>query len=164
MPLNLPQQLFLEQARSDYDIYEKLARQNVCHRLHYLQMCAEKLSKVWFWRKLSPPAGGHYTFVPFLRALATSGRADFHEMFGYNNVNRFALQWPAILNLASRIQNLVPGQSNANPEYPWPRKMPMHGPLSYDFPEWRDWTTTTAGRRLKIFVKNLLEDYLVYFP
>ncbi len=164
VPLNLPQQLFLEQARSDYDIYGRLTRQDVCHRLHYLQMCTEKLSKVWFWRLMSPPTGGHYTFEPFLRALATSGRSDFHRMFGYSSERRFVLQWPAIRDLASKIQNLVPGPTNANPEYPWPRSMPMHGPLSYSFPEWQAWATTTAGRRLKFFVETLLRDYLVYFP
>ena len=164
MPLNIPQQLFLDQARSDYEIYRRLARQDVCHRLHYLQMCTEKLSKVWFWRLMSPRAGGHHTFEPFLRALATSGRADLHRMFGYSNVRRFAPQWPVILHLASRIQNLVPGPSNPNAEYPWPRHMPTNGPLSHSFPEWQDWTTTTAGRRLRIFVETLLEDYLVYFP
>jgi hypothetical protein len=164
VPLNIPQQLFLDQARSDYEMYGKLACENVCHRLHYLQMCTEKLSKVWFWRLMSPPGGGHHTSEPFLRALAASGRSNFHQMFGYGNARHFATQWPFILSLASRIQNLVPGPTNANAEYPWPRHMPTSGPLSYTFPEWQDWTTTTAGRRLRIFVESLLRDYLVYFP
>ena len=164
MPINAPQQLFLDQARSDYEIYKRLARQNVCHRLHYLQMCTEKLSKVWFWRQMNPPAGGHHTFEPFLRALKTSGRADFHRWFGYSDPRRLAPQWPAILNLASRIQNLAPGPSNPNPEYPWPRNLPARSPLSHPPPEWEDWSTTTAGRRLKTFVENLLRHYPVYFP
>jgi hypothetical protein len=164
VPLNTPQRLFLDQARSDYDIYRRLARQDVCHRLHYLQMCTEKLSKAWFWRSMSPPGGGHHTFVPFLRALDTSGRADFHRMFGYSNVRRFVSQWPFLLHLASRIQNLAPGMTNPNPEYPWPRNLPTEGPLAYTFPEWQDWNTTTAGRRLNYFLGHLLEHYLVYFP
>jgi hypothetical protein len=164
VPLNLPQELFLEQARSDYGIYRSLIRQDVCHRLHYLQMCTEKLSKVWFWRLGTPPPGGHRTFEPFLRALATSGRVDLHQMFGYRSERRFTLQWPAILVLASQIQDLVPGPTNPNPEYPWPRHQPTQGPVSYSFPEWQAWTTTAAGRRLKIFVETLLKDYLVYFP
>jgi len=85
-------------------------------------------------------------------------------MFGYRYVRRFAPQWPSILRLALDIQNLAPGPNNANPEYPWPRHMPTRGPLSYTFNEWRDWTTTLAGRRLRIFVETLLRDYLVYFP
>jgi hypothetical protein len=162
VPLNLPQQLFLDQARSDYEIYVTLARRNVCHRLHYLQMATEKLSKVWFWRGMIPPDKGHYTFDPFLRALA--GRADFHQMFGYSDVRRFNRQWPLILSLATRIQNLVPGKVNPNSEYPWPSHLPANSPLTYPFPEWQDWSTTTAGRRLRFFVQTLLRDYLVYFP
>jgi len=42
--------------------------------------------------------------------------------------------------------------------------MPANGPLSYNFPEWLDWNETTSGRRLKIFVENLLQNYLSYFP
>jgi hypothetical protein len=166
VPLNLPQQLFLSQARSDYEIYGSLARRDVCHRLHYLQMCTEKLSKVWFWRLMSPPTGGHSTFEPFLRALTSSGRADFHQMFGYTSARRFALQWPAIQDLALKIQNLAPGPVNPNPEYPWPRNQPTDGPLNHPslVLVWQVWSTTTAGRRLRCFVENLLRDYLAYFP
>ena len=39
-----------------------------------------------------------------------------------------------------------------------------NGPLSYNFPEWKDWIETTPGRRLKIFAENLLQNYLNYFP
>ena len=53
---------------------------------------------------------------------------------------------------------------NANPEYPWPRNNPSNSPLAYSFPEWRDWSVSTAGRRLNLFVENLVHDYLAYFP
>ena len=161
MPLNIPQQLFLDQARSDYEIYELLNHRNVCHRLHYLQMATEKLSKAWFWRLMQEPRG-HYTFEQFLRAL--DGRADFHQMFGYSDVRKFDRQWPLIRSLATRIQNLVPTKNDPNSEYPWPSHLPANSPLTYPFPEWQDWRTTTAGRRLRIFVETLLRDYLVYFP
>lgn len=59
---------------------------------------------------------------------------------------------------------MAPGQTNPNPEYPWPRNHPTNSPLTYPFPEWRDWCETTAGRRLNLFVENLLENYLAYFP
>ena len=36
--------------------------------------------------------------------------------------------------------------------------------LTYTFPEWHDWNVTTAGRRLNLFVENLLHDYLAFFP
>ena len=69
MPLNIQQQLFLDQARSDYEIYEHLWHQNTCHRLHYLQMCTEKLAKVYFWRNGHSPGLNHFVFVPFLLDL-----------------------------------------------------------------------------------------------
>jgi hypothetical protein len=81
VPLNTPQQLFLDQARSDYEIYEHLMRKNNCHRLHYLQMCTEKLAKVYFWRHGHSPGLNHFVFVRFL--LDLDPRPDFHQMFGY---------------------------------------------------------------------------------
>ena len=98
MALNVPQQLFLNQAPSDYAMFQFLRGREVCHRLHYLQMCTEKLSKVWFWRTLPPVhIPGHNAFEPFLRALYNSGRADFHRMFGYRDARRLARQWPFIV-------------------------------------------------------------------
>ncbi len=164
MPLNTQQQLYLDQARSDYEIYEYMRSQNNCHRLHYLQMCTEKLAKVYFWRHGYSPGLNHFVFVPFLRDL--SSRPDFHEMFGYVDRWRFGHQVPSIFGLAQRLQNLAPagGNNGPNPEYPWPPKMPTSGPLSYSFPEWKDWIETTPGRRLKMFVENLLQNYLKFFP
>ena len=164
MPLNIPEQLFLDQARSDYEVYEVLSRLNMCHRLHYLQMCAAKLAKAYLWRGGVSPGLRHDKSELFLRALAI--RRDFHEMFGYKHRRRFDLLWPAILGLAIRIQNLAPAGKNIgpNPEYPWPPTNPTTGPLTYDFPEWRDWRRTTPGNRLKYFVENLLRNYDVYFP
>ena len=148
MPLNVPQQLFLDQARSDFEIYGHLSRHNNCHRLHYLQMCTEKLAKVYFWRGGFSPGLGHHKFVPFLRDLEL--RPDFHTMFGYQDLPRFNSQKSSIFDLAFRIQNLVPagGNNGPNPEYPWPPTMPTIGPLTFTFPEWRDWIVSTLGRRL----------------
>jgi hypothetical protein len=164
VPLNVPQQLFLDQARSDYEIYRYLSRRNACHRLHYLQMCTEKLAKVYFWRGGVSPGLRHNKFEPFLRELDTH-RTDFHHMFGYKDLQRFDLQKTSIFNLALRIQDLAPaGNTGPNPEYPWPPTMPTTGPLTHDFAEWQDWNDTAAGRRLKFFVDNLLQNYLTYFP
>ncbi len=164
MAVNIPEQLFLDQARSDYEIYLCLYQRDICHRLHYLQMCTEKLAKAYLWRNGFSPGFKHNKFEQFLRTL--EGRTDFHQMFGYKDPRSFRLLWPAILDLATRVQNLAPagGNSGPNPEYPWPPNMPSSGPLSYDFPEWQDWIETTPGRRLRFFVKTLLQDYASYFP
>jgi hypothetical protein len=97
LPLNVPEQLSLDQAQSDYASCRHLSRRNVCHRLHYLQMCTGKLAKAYFWRSGVTPGFSHYKFVPLLRAL--DARADFHLMFGYTDSQRFTLQKPAIFDL-----------------------------------------------------------------
>jgi len=127
-------------------------------------MSTEKLAKVYFWSHGHSPGLSHFVFVPFLRDLDL--RPGFHHMFGYVGRRTFDLQKTSILNLAQRLQDLVPAGRNdgPNPEYPWPPNMPTTGPLSYDFPEWQDWIETTPGRRLRFFVETLLQDYLLYFP
>ena len=166
MPLNGPQQLFLEQARSDHEIFRFLSRRNSCHRLHYLQMCTEKLAKVYFWRNGRFPGFGHHKLVPFLRDLDTFRVADFHLMFGYKDPRRFNIQKTAIIDLAKRIQDLAPAGGNIgpNPEYPWPPNMPATRPLVHLFLEWQTWNNSVAGRRLSHFVENLLGNYLAFFP
>lgn len=163
MPLNVPQRLFLDQARSDYAVFRLLSRGEVCHRLHYLQMSTEKLAKAYFWRNGSFPGFGHHKFEPLLRALES--RRDFHTLFGYRDPRRFSSQKSAIFDLATKIQSLAPAHGNnvQNPEYPWPPTMPTTGPLIHQFAEWQDWNHTTAGRRLKYFVENLLQNYLAVF-
>lgn len=164
MPLNVPQQLFLDQARSDYEIFRFLIRREVCHRLHYLQMCTEKLAKVYFWRNGIFPGFGHHKFEPLLRALES--RPDFYTLFGYRDLRRFSSQKTAILDLATKIQALAPAHGNnlQNPEYPWPPNMPTTSPLVHPFAEWQDWNHSVAGRRLKHFVENLLQNYHLIFP
>ena len=166
MPLNVPQQLFLDQARSDYETFRLLSRRNVCHRLHYLQMSTEKLAKVYFWRHGHFPGFGHHKFAPFLRDLDFSRAADFHRMFGYKDPRRFNSQKTAILDLATRVQELAPAHGNVgpNPEYPWPPNMPTTSPLAHPFMEWQDWSDSVSGRRLKYFVENLLLNYPALFP
>ncbi len=166
MPLNVPQQLFLEQARSDDETFRLLSRRNVCHRLHYLQMSTEKLAKVYFWRHGHFPGFGHHKLKPLLIDLDTYRAADFYQLFGYKDPRRFNSQKTAILDLAARLQGLAPAHGNTgpNPEYPWPPNMPTTSPLVHPFAEWQDWTDSVAGRRLRIFVENLLQNYPTLFP
>jgi hypothetical protein len=167
VPLNEPQRLFLDQARSDYETYRYLTRtrKNICHRLHYLQMSTEKLAKVYFWQRGSFPGFSHHVFVPFLRDLLTD-QPSVHEWFGYRSQHSFDLQRNAIRELALRIQNLAPahGNNGPNPEYPWPPANPTNSPLRHDFQEWHDWSETAAGRHLRYFVANLLSNYQDHFP
>jgi hypothetical protein len=101
-----------------------------------------------------------------LRKLETDRPGEFHSMFGHADPRRFALQKPATFHLAERIEDLAPGGGNdgPNPEYPWPPTNPTAGPLTHAFPEWRDWSETTPGRRLRGFVERMLDSYSVYSP
>jgi hypothetical protein len=163
LPLNVPQQLFLDQARSDYTIFRHLAGRAQCHRLHYLQMSTEKLAKVYAWRHGNPPGMSHHHFVNFLKAIES--RPDFHEMFGYRQAASFGLLKPLIFDLAIRIERLAPaGNSGPNPEYPWPPSSPTTAPARYSFSEWTDWNETRAGFRLRSFIGNMLDHYDSYFP
>ena len=42
--------------------------------------------------------------------------------------------------------------------------MPTTSPLVHTFMEWQDWSDSLAGRRLRYFVENLLQNYSVLFP
>ena len=55
--MNEFQNLWWQQAKSDYDIFELLKSQDKaqCHQLRYLQMVTEKLAKGYFWRSGTPP-------------------------------------------------------------------------------------------------------------
>jgi hypothetical protein len=57
--MNLQQNLFLEQARSAFEVFGLLRRQediHHCHALHYLQMATELLGKAKAWKRGSVPA------------------------------------------------------------------------------------------------------------
>lgn len=126
----------------------------------------EKLAKVYFWRSGQSPGFRHDKFEPLLRDLDTTRTADFYRMFGYQDQTLFNQQKHTIFDLGTRIQNLVPagGNKGPNPEYPWPPTWPTISPLDYTYIEWKDWNHSEAGRRLRYFVKNLLDNYLTYFP
>ena len=64
---------YLTQARSEFSILRKLGRPDVeyCHRLHYLQMIAEKLAKAMLTPpgSLTPAPTSHAMFVRMLQVL-----------------------------------------------------------------------------------------------
>ena len=41
---------------------------------------------------------------------------------------------------------------------------PLPRPLVHAFTEWQDWSESVAGRRLRYFIENLLQNYLAIFP
>jgi hypothetical protein len=68
---------FLSQARSDWEAYQKTIASEwpYCHRLHYLQMATEKLSKALLVAgdtKLEDLTGSHAAFVKFMRLISNN--------------------------------------------------------------------------------------------
>jgi hypothetical protein len=132
---------FLEQARSDQHILDRLAHPAVeyCHRLHYLQMVAEKLAK----SLLTPPGSAaappmsHAAFVRMLQVL--KGRPEIRRQLGFDDPVCFKQYIDSLLDLAGRIEALAPAQAGltqSNPEYPWkdPDTLEIHAPCRFDFP------------------------------
>ena len=88
--MNERQRLYLVQARSDWALYEFLKTQPICHRLHYLQMCTEKLAKAFFWRSTGAGNLNHTAFVKFLRALKSQSKVARELHYG----NPSVMYWP----------------------------------------------------------------------
>lgn len=129
---------YLLQARSDYDLYQRMERLGdvpLCHRLHYLQMATEKLAKGFL-----TPAGDtphEYTHKAFPRLVREASamprvRARLGKTGQYAAYRRF-LQ--SVEPLAEVLQNLSPeGDDHPNPEYTWRDGTgQVRSPLLYPF-------------------------------
>ncbi len=162
--MNFRQKLYFDQARSDFDLFRKLAKteEKICHRLHYLQMAAEKLGKALLAEKAPLSRRTHATVVKFLAVLANKKQA--WKVFHFANRETFETFIESIKPVAAKIEKLAPdlADDGPNPEYPWPDppKEPKFAPVDFDFPLWKELTTTTRGRK---FV-NFLEKVFVLFP
>lgn len=115
---------FLKQARSENQIRLLLDDPAIeySHRLHYLQMVTEKLSKGMMANALDPepPTPTHLAFVRLLQVL--KGRPDIRAQLGYSDSAVFRKFINSLLGMAMQIERLSPaaaGPNHPNPEYPW---------------------------------------------
>lgn len=152
--MNECQQLWWEQAKSDYQVFLLLLRQGAaqCHSLHYLQMTAEKIAKAYLWRSDSPPPKTHKAFVQFLRFLGQTRQTDrerIANLFTFARFDDFQRWIRAVLPIAYDLEHLAPSLDNdgPNPEYPWPHRRPQNAPAHYQFEAWTK-LTTGHGRDL----------------
>jgi hypothetical protein len=151
--------------------FDRLEAMNMCvvastiqpyeysHRLHYLQMVTEKLSKAF---QASPndteaPATSHVAFVRFLQTL--KGRPDIRQQLGYTDGKVFQSFINSLLDLAHRIQKLAPAAArltHPNSEYPWLdlRTNQVVAPADYDFPEFTP--DSSAMVKLEKLVRDIL--------
>jgi hypothetical protein len=116
---------FAQQAKSDYDAYAHLCENGElpeCHRLHYLQMCLEKLAKAHLYSSRGKPPTNIQTSHSFVaKVLPQVNREYRHRTHGLElDQNRLA----AIKNLCKEIDRLAPANDDGNRrpdncEYPW---------------------------------------------
>lgn len=170
--MNAPQELWWEQARSDYEAWQILRKAGChpCHELHYLQMITEKVAKAYLWKVGKAPPKSHRAFVNFLRQLASfKDQAKQQQVAQALDIkpSKHLVRWvEKFLPLAHEIENLAPDLSNEgpNPEYPWPHQNPTDSPVGYaaSFSAWQKLWNTARGRdflnvRLRLMVMNLTQ-------
>jgi len=129
---------FLLQAKSDYEIFRLLNKsgQNLCHKLHYLQMASEKVAKSFLCKKggLAKPQKSHKVLTNFVHI--SKGHPAIREKLGYqDNYLAYKAYIESIMDIADKIENLAPSgtKERPNPEYPWIIDDVVYSPLEYEF-------------------------------
>ena len=162
--MNEQQRLYLVQARTDWRLCGLLKKEPRCHRLHYLQMCTEKLAKAYFWRRPDAGALGHAAFTRLIRAIAGNRRVAEH--LGFIKTTHFREWINEISDLAYEIERLAPALAGdgPNPEYPWPREFPQHAPVEREH-AFRVWEhlRTPNGQCLWRMIDQLILHFDVWF-
>ena len=154
--MNARQVAFYRQARSDWSVFQHFHPPGshwgtnvrrfwcgmvgvwpfsfpVCHELHYLQMCTEKLAKAYFPAIL--PRSGHAAFRALLKDLLLNSRAV--APLGFADLAGLTRWEGSVSPIVGAIEDLAPqiadGKGLPNPEYPWPRGAEANAPVDYPF-------------------------------
>jgi hypothetical protein len=164
--MNKAQELWWQQAQSDFAAFGLLRRAAPCHQLHYLQMVTEKLAKAYLWRSNSPPPTVHAGFVQFLRSIAGSREPKHQQIatiLGFGRSEDFQSWIQSILPLAYDLERLAPAPLNSpNPEYPWPHEMPQFAPATHEFEIWKQLTGTGRGRQFMQVIETAVKHFPAY--
>jgi hypothetical protein len=159
------QQAFARQARSDFAVYSILdtlshdKAVHKCHRLHYLQMACEKLTKAYLCSTGSRPEDLQHSHKYIAKNLTIIARQAFFESERKPSSARTALKH--IKLLAREIELLAPsvddnGRRPDNVEYPWiDQSGRLIVPAEFDFPT-VDLLTATAGRTLLKLIERAI--------
>lgn len=153
---------YAKQALSDLEAREILVRERAekCHRLHFLQMAAEKACKAYLTM-----ANGHEnvrkTHAYVERNLPIIAR-QFYAMINDNNtISRWEVS--EIKRIAHEIEVLAPACDDGdvredNTEYPWQDgKGEVQTPCKYNFPNINDGNRTII--RLIRLIRTASESY-----
>lgn len=104
----------------------------VCHELHYLQMCTEKLSKAYYQ---TDPGTGHAAFRRLLAHLPQNPKVL--APLGFSTVASLTRWSASVKAIVDAIEDLAPAIADrkglANPEYPWPKSAPAVAPVDHSF-------------------------------
>jgi len=104
----------------------------VCHELHYLQMCTEKLAKAYF--RTNPPKG-HEAFRSFHRDLLLNPKCL--ASLGFASTSDLTRWQGSVKPIVDAIEDLAPSIADRkklpNPEYPWPKSNPIIAPVDHSF-------------------------------
>jgi hypothetical protein len=153
--MNPRQAAFYRQARSDWSVFQHLHAGPswwwvktqqvwcrvvgvrpfsfpVCHELHYLQMCTEKLAKAYYRTDLGT---GHAAFRRFLTDLPVNPNA-LHPL-GFRGAADLTRWQASVKPTVDAIEDLAPSIADnkglPNPEYPWPKANPTTAPADHPF-------------------------------
>lgn len=163
------QAAFLKQARSDWEAYQKTTESEwpYCHRLHYLQMATEKLSKALLVAgnsDIKSLAGSHAAFVKFMRAASKNRK--LHQALGLKK-SPLKVHFSKLLSLAYEIEILAPAlaKGGPNPEYPWEDPTGnVATPVDYAFPLTKLLQKAPQGiqllRHIEVFIKRFEELFM----
>lgn len=167
--MNKAQEPWWKQSHSDwnaYDVMQKIGSFAECHKLQFLQMASEKISKAYLLRTFQPKRS-HAGFGKFLRLLVQSSSsvdlqriAQIHQ---FNHIQSFEQWIQSVRPLADDLEKLAPAlaQDGPNPEYPLPHDAPMNSPAIFDFPILKR-LETSEGRSLLRFMKASIERFPEY--
>ena len=159
--MNPQQRAFQRQALSDWETFQYLRQRGKrveCHELHYLQMVTEKLAKAYLWGTKTPPRPAHASFVQFLRRAALDSR--IRQSLNLAQQRQLEEWIRSALPLARAVEILAPAlaQNRPNPEYPWPRDLPVIAPVEHDFAISRE-LDTAKGRKLIDLIAKLISTF-----
>lgn len=104
----------------------------VCHELHYLQVCTEKLLKAYYKTDLRT---GHAAFRRFLTDLPANSKAL--NPLGFASTADLTRWQGSVKPIVDAIEDLAPSIADnkglPNPEYPWPKANPTMAPADHPF-------------------------------
>jgi len=157
---------YARQALSDLEAREALiadprARAKKCHRLHFLQMAAEKACKAHLI-KTSGRDNVRKSHAYVAKTLPTIARNFYAAMNDSNEIARWELS--KIRHLAREIEVLAPACDHGdvrmdNSEYPWQGpKGEVCIPCEYSFPNIDDFEDKTLTRLIKL-IRKACDEY-----